>query len=342
MAMPTALGHFQTWRERQQARQDHEPVQTTDEETTEHPLESGIDAEEGGEIRSNGPVPTIETTRSDDGSEEDGDIENQLSEEPESPTETTPAVSETTSTRERRSSSRRTISLADLEEERELSRRRTSGCVLLACFVLFRLWIQAVATGDFGLLLLCLVGTSWTARFIRHTREREEELDRLITQYSENGDGDGEIGRNDVRMMSFQAQLALAIMESQRQMMEGGYGHPDGTTGTPGVSEEAMEHWDKFAYKEGKEAPKDSAGYGAVSSAIDATKDISESSEDEPHCSICLAEYEEGDKLVCLPCKHIYHEDCVSSWCNNHIRCPLCNFDLESVASDPLSSVEAQ
>jgi hypothetical protein len=328
MAMPTARGQFQTWRERQQARQDHELVQT-DDETTEHPLQ-----EEGQEDvtqpRNNRPV--VETVSED---EENGDIENQLSDEPESPTETTPAVP--TTTRER-SGSRRTLSLADLEEERELSRRRTSACVLLACFVLFRLWIQAVATGDFGLLLLCLVGTSWTARFIRHTREREEELDRLISEYSENADDNGEIGRNDVRMLSFQAQLALAVMESQRQMMEGGYGNPDGASNTPGVSEEAMRHWDKFEYKE---VPKGTSGYGAVHSDVEAAKDISENSEEEPHCSICLAEYEAGDKVVCLPCKHMYHEDCVASWCNNHIRCPLCNFDLESVTSDPMSASEA-
>ena len=47
------------------------------------------------------------------------------------------------------------IKMEDLEEERELARRRTSGCVLIAGFVLFRLWIQAVANSDFGLLLLC-------------------------------------------------------------------------------------------------------------------------------------------------------------------------------------------
>jgi hypothetical protein len=204
--------------------------------------------------------------------------------------------------------------------------------VLIAVFILFRLWIQAVATGDFGLLLLCLVGTSWTARFIRHNREREEELDRLITEYTENSDG-GEIGRNDVRMLSFQAQLALAIMESQRQMMQGGYGNPDGADSTPGVSEQAMSHWDKFQFK----APpggRTKGGYGSVAQKDqEAGKDLSESSEEEPHCSICLGEYEEGENLVCLPCKHVYHADCVGSWCTSHIRCPLCNYDLESVTS---------
>lgn len=229
---------------------------------------------------------------------------------------------------------RATVSLADLEEERELARRRTSACVLLAVFVLFRLWVQAIQDGDFGLLLLCLVGTSWTARWIRHNREREEELDRRISNYLENSEpGTTEVDRNDMRMLSFQAQLALAIMESQRQMMQGGYGNPDGdSNSSPGVSEEARGRWDCFQYKEASGAEKAAAkkrGYGSVS---ESEKKVE--FEEIPHCSICLGEYEEGEELVKLPCNHIYHEECITSWTSNHLKCPLCNFDLESVPVD--------
>lgn len=223
---------------------------------------------------------------------------------------------------------RRTLRRADLEEERELVRRRTSACVLLSSFILLRLWIQAVVSGDFGLLLLCLVFTSWTARFIRHTREREEELDRMINEWDDNQ----EDAVNDARLrrMSFQSQLALAIMQSQMQMMEGGFGHPDGNgNNTPGVSEEAKGRWDRFSYQSSSGFLK---GKTKHEDAMDAggTKDLSESSDDEPHCSICLGEYEDAEKLVMLPCKHIYHDDCISSWCDNHTRCPLCNMDLEA------------
>jgi hypothetical protein len=80
-------------------------------------------------------------------------------------------------------SARGTVSLGELEEARELERRRTNACVMLAVFVLFTLWVQAIQDGDFVELLLCLVATSWTARWIRHNREREEELDQRITNY---------------------------------------------------------------------------------------------------------------------------------------------------------------
>ena len=198
-------------------------------------------------------------------------------------------------------------SLADLEEQRELARRRSSFCTLLAVFILFKLWIEALVNGDFGLLMLCLVASSWTARFINYQREREAELDARINQYNEASES--EQTPNDLRMLSFQAQLALAIMESQRQMMQGGYGHPDGNGDTPGVSDERKSQWKTVNFK-----------------ATD-YPDVKKS--EEPHCSICLSEYEDGEALTQLPCNHVYHEECIHSWTANHTKCPLCNYELE-------------
>lgn len=239
-----------------------------------------------------------------------------------------------------RHSFRRTVSLADLEEERELARRRSSACLLFALFILFRLWIFALQDGDFGLLLLCVMASSWTARWIRHNREQEEELDRRIANYiqnAENGGNSEEGGRHDnLRMLSFQAQLALAIMESQRQMMQGGYGHPDGDGNqNPGVSDEARSKWKKFEYKALSRDQKESqqrGSYGSVTQGDVVAKPSSGSGDEEPHCSICLGEYEEGEELCTLPCGHVYHSDCIGSWCSNHTRCPLCNTDLEAAA----------
>jgi hypothetical protein len=208
-------------------------------------------------------------------------------------------------------------SLAELEEERELARRRSSACVMFSVFILFRLWMEAIQTGDFTLLLLSLFGTSWTARWIRHNREEEEELELRIQNYIQNQGTTALPQRNDLRMLSFQAQLALAIMESQRQMMAGGgYGHAGGNE-TPGVTDAAKEKWHRFSYK-------------AVPGAHKAKTE-----EEEPHCSICLCEYEDADNLVKLPCSHVYHDPCIASWTTNHVRCPLCNFDLEDVDATP-------
>jgi hypothetical protein len=342
--MSAAVSTFQDWRERRQARQDHEQLTNADEEDGQgeaHPLQiaSGSDgdgaavvraedAEESGDLAS----PSSTTPMMENASDiETGDalvVED-------NPAETAPAVAPSRN-------ARRTYTLADLEEEREMARRRTSFCVLFAVFILFRLWIQAVATGDFFLLMLCLMGTSWTARFIRHTREREEELERLIADYNDGGEDGGsnpnERVDRDLQPMSFQAQLAMAIIASQRDIMQGGFGNPDGQSSSQGVSDEAKEQWDRFRFE------PNGKGYGSLSHIDDlgkASKGPDCKVEEEPSCSICLGEYEEGEDLVCLPCKHLYHEDCISSWCSNHIRCPLCNLDLESVSGDTATMTTA-
>ncbi|KAH6828809.1 RING/U-box superfamily protein [Perilla frutescens var. hirtella] len=54
-----------------------------------------------------------------------------------------------------------------------------------------------------------------------------------------------------------------------------------------------------------------------------------ESADDVSQCYICLAEYEEGDKIRVLPCHHEYHMSCVDKWLKEiHGVCPLCRGDV--------------
>ncbi|KAL2502609.1 E3 ubiquitin-protein ligase [Forsythia ovata] len=51
--------------------------------------------------------------------------------------------------------------------------------------------------------------------------------------------------------------------------------------------------------------------------------------DDMPQCYICLAEYEEGDKIRILPCHHEYHVSCIDKWLKEiHSVCPLCRADV--------------
>jgi len=267
----------------------------------------------------------VNTNRNyDEDVENTGDLTNEESSETASASDAeSPGATTALSTTPSRRRTTRSLTLRDLEEEREIVQRRTGCCVLLSSFVLLRLWIQAVMTGDFGLLLLCLVFTSWTARFVRYTREREEELNRMINEWDETSDEEPSVNDARLRGMSFQSQLALAIMQSQIQMMEGGYGHPDGVENRPGVGDDAKAHWDRFEYKSIESGSKGGANNS------DVVKNIGD---DEPTCSICLSGYEKGDKLVSLPCKHVFHESCITSWTDHNTRCPLCNADLESIS----------
>ncbi|XP_011017941.1 PREDICTED: E3 ubiquitin ligase BIG BROTHER-related-like isoform X2 [Populus euphratica] len=59
--------------------------------------------------------------------------------------------------------------------------------------------------------------------------------------------------------------------------------------------------------------------------------------DEDEQCYICLAEYEEGDKIRVLPCHHEYHMVCVDKWLKEiHGVCPLCRGDVrEGGASEP-------
>ncbi|KAI9393162.1 hypothetical protein POPTR_006G190500v4 [Populus trichocarpa] len=61
-----------------------------------------------------------------------------------------------------------------------------------------------------------------------------------------------------------------------------------------------------------------------------------EGNDEDEQCYICLAEYEEGDKIRVLPCHHEYHMACVDKWLKEiHGVCPLCRGDVREGANEP-------
>merc|ERR1719330_203836 len=47
-------------------------------------------------------------------------------------------------------------------------------------------------------------------------------------------------------------------------------------------------------------------------------------------CSICLEEFENGEKLVKLPCSHYFHPDCINPWLTERQpTCPLCKANVK-------------
>lgn len=44
-------------------------------------------------------------------------------------------------------------------------------------------------------------------------------------------------------------------------------------------------------------------------------------------CAICLSEYEDGEELRLLPCKHVFRRECIDAWITRQgvsASCPLC------------------
>ncbi|KAL3759456.1 hypothetical protein ACHAWU_000755 [Discostella pseudostelligera] len=346
----------------------------------------------------------------DDEQQEVEDVENE-DQDGESSDEQRTTSATTTST----NSLFRTSSL--LQTERDMRIRRQSTCSILIFFFLIRLWIETLVEKDMGLFFLSLISTMWTYRWFVNRREAEEEFDRQVVMGVGGGGGmsnrnslllreeDGqdaadmmEGGRRrrirrdqgasgadaainfdpDLGLMSFQAQLALAILESQRQMFEnGGYNGGNNQVEGPGVTEEAKEKWQRYEWGADNEdclddeTTKAISNYGSVnsSSSNDLTQhgnmqshvggstsglkklspsklleggsgllaSFDDNEQECPSCSICLCEYERGEKLIRLPCDHLYHEMCLNSWTQNHVRCPLCNYDLMDGFEQPVT-----
>ncbi len=54
-------------------------------------------------------------------------------------------------------------------------------------------------------------------------------------------------------------------------------------------------------------------------------KKTKEDETETDECSICIDTIQEGQEVVKLPCKHLYHSSCIRSYLLNYNnKCPLC------------------
>ncbi|KAL0923640.1 hypothetical protein M5K25_007705 [Dendrobium thyrsiflorum] len=47
--------------------------------------------------------------------------------------------------------------------------------------------------------------------------------------------------------------------------------------------------------------------------------------ENHEECVICSMTYKNRDKLITLPCQHLYHKSCITKWLKIKKACPVCN-----------------
>eukprot|EP00195_Chlamydomonas_chlamydogama_P015016 CAMPEP_0202908006 /NCGR_PEP_ID=MMETSP1392-20130828/44507_1 /ASSEMBLY_ACC=CAM_ASM_000868 /TAXON_ID=225041 /ORGANISM="Chlamydomonas chlamydogama, Strain SAG 11-48b" /LENGTH=956 /DNA_ID=CAMNT_0049597119 /DNA_START=64 /DNA_END=2934 /DNA_ORIENTATION=- len=55
-------------------------------------------------------------------------------------------------------------------------------------------------------------------------------------------------------------------------------------------------------------------------------------------CAVCLGDYEAGEMVRKLPCKHLFHQSCIDQWMEGQATCPICRTSLlppEPVSSEP-------
>ncbi|XP_059645792.1 E3 ubiquitin-protein ligase RING1-like [Cornus florida] len=82
-------------------------------------------------------------------------------------------------------------------------------------------------------------------------------------------------------------------------------------------------------------AENDPNRYGtppASKSAIEALPNVKITDEllvsDSAQCAVCKDTFELGEDARQMPCKHIYHSDCILPWLELHNSCPVCRYEL--------------
>ncbi|KAL9251284.1 putative E3 ubiquitin-protein ligase XERICO [Drosera capensis] len=66
-------------------------------------------------------------------------------------------------------------------------------------------------------------------------------------------------------------------------------------------------------------------------------KELSDAGQDDldHDCRVCLTRFESESEVTSLPCRHVYHKECVEKWIGHwNITCPLCRTPMMDLDKD--------
>ncbi|KAE8703095.1 E3 ubiquitin ligase BIG BROTHER-related [Hibiscus syriacus] len=165
---------------------------------------------------------------------------------------------------------------------------------------------------------------------------------------SENGDDDNNpSGELDPADFSSDEAYARALQDAEEREMTarvlalaGINGRETVTIETHGHGGNAQDTWeevgpDELSYEEllalGEVVGSESKGlsvYSVTSLPSVTYKAGNSHTGSNDLCVICLVDYEEGDSLTVLSCKHSYHPECINNWLKINKVCPVCSAEV--------------
>ncbi|XP_077102038.1 RING finger protein 150a [Siphateles boraxobius] len=57
-------------------------------------------------------------------------------------------------------------------------------------------------------------------------------------------------------------------------------------------------------------------------------KGDTETESDFDNCAVCIEDYKPNDVVRILPCRHVFHKNCVDPWLQDHRTCPMCKMNI--------------
>jgi len=57
---------------------------------------------------------------------------------------------------------------------------------------------------------------------------------------------------------------------------------------------------------------------------------VSKLPEEKRSCVICISNFDNGDKVLTIPCYHLFHTTCLKNWFKTNNTCPICKFKIDN------------
>eukprot|EP01018_Ginkgo_biloba_P015021 Gb_38252 [translate_table: standard] len=131
------------------------------------------------------------------------------------------------------------------------------------------------------------------------------------------------------QMQDLAEDAILFNNEGQRRMRHGNIG--DYFLG-PGLDQLIQELAENYPNRHGA-SPASKASVEAMETVKITNRDPLGTA-DAAQCAVCKDEFEVGIDVKRMPCRHMYHSDCILPWLAHHNSCPVCRYEMPTDDSE--------